>query len=207
MTSAFRATFSSIRHVQGRKCYQLVMEVPQEQIDEALAVLGGMPKSDDPVWCAIARLNGVGHDGGSPSTPAPAPAAASVVMTDAAPSGQALACAPQLATGPAHTGDFPASPAPSASAAADGASTRRRFADLRPSQQAGILCNDERFRDWLGIGSHHEDWRERAAAFVRIECGLASRSELDTHPNARSQWDEMVRRYRIDTGQETEDRS
>lgn len=54
--AAIRATFTSIRHVQGRKVYQLVMEVVDEQIDEALAILGGMPKSDDPIWCGIARM-------------------------------------------------------------------------------------------------------------------------------------------------------
>jgi len=51
-----QATFCSMRHIKGRKVYELIFEVAQENADHALAVLGGVPKSDDPVWAAIARL-------------------------------------------------------------------------------------------------------------------------------------------------------
>ena len=53
---AFKATFSDIRQVKGRKVYQLTFEVPAEKADEALEVLGGAPHSEKEVWCGITRL-------------------------------------------------------------------------------------------------------------------------------------------------------
>lgn len=56
--AAIKATFADFRIVKGRKVAQLVLEVPIEQADAALDVLGGIPMPDRDRWCAIARLTG-----------------------------------------------------------------------------------------------------------------------------------------------------
>lgn len=53
-----QGTFSDFRLIKGRKCAQIVIEVPIEQADQALAALGGLPQPAEEKWVAIARLNG-----------------------------------------------------------------------------------------------------------------------------------------------------
>jgi hypothetical protein len=57
--AAIRATFSDFRLIKGRKQAQLVLEVPIEEADAALSVLGGIPQPHSDRWVAVARLNGV----------------------------------------------------------------------------------------------------------------------------------------------------
>jgi hypothetical protein len=57
MSDAFKATFSDCRLVRGRKVAQLVFEVPIEEVDQALSVLGGMPQPTKEAWVGIARLD------------------------------------------------------------------------------------------------------------------------------------------------------
>lgn len=54
--AAIRGTFSDFRLVKTRKLAQIVIEVPIEEADAALNVLGGLPRSDNERWVAIARL-------------------------------------------------------------------------------------------------------------------------------------------------------
>ena len=54
--AAIKATFSDFRIVKTRKLAQLIFETPIENADEALAILGGLPRSDKEAWCGIARL-------------------------------------------------------------------------------------------------------------------------------------------------------
>ena len=54
--TAIRATFSDFKLIKTRKVAQLVMEVPIEACDAALAALGGVPRFDSEVWVGIARL-------------------------------------------------------------------------------------------------------------------------------------------------------
>jgi hypothetical protein len=54
--AAIRATFVNVRPVASRGQVQLVFEVPSEQADHALNVLGGFPKPANPVWVGVARL-------------------------------------------------------------------------------------------------------------------------------------------------------
>lgn len=57
--AAIRASFSDFRIIKGRKQAQLILEVPIEEADNALAVLGGVPQPHSERWVAVARLNGV----------------------------------------------------------------------------------------------------------------------------------------------------
>jgi hypothetical protein len=54
---AFRATFAKINPIMTREVVQFVFEVPTDGADAALKILGGMPRSRDERWCAIARLD------------------------------------------------------------------------------------------------------------------------------------------------------
>lgn len=55
--AAFRATFADFKLVKTRKTAQLIFEVPVEGADAALNTLGGLPRPDAEIWCAIARLD------------------------------------------------------------------------------------------------------------------------------------------------------
>lgn len=55
--SAFRGTFSDFKLIRGRKCAQIVIEVPLEEADAALRALGGLPRPDQEAWVAVARLD------------------------------------------------------------------------------------------------------------------------------------------------------
>jgi len=54
--AAISATFADFKLIKGRKCCQLVFEVPLEQADMALRTLGGLPNPASEAWCGIARL-------------------------------------------------------------------------------------------------------------------------------------------------------
>jgi len=56
-----KARYADWRTVKGRKVLQLVLEVPLEQQDEALRMLGA-PLPDRDLWVAIARLNEAQND-------------------------------------------------------------------------------------------------------------------------------------------------
>jgi predicted metalloenzyme YecM len=51
-----QGTFSDFRLIKGRKVCQIVIEVPIEQADQALAALGGLPQPMNETWVALARL-------------------------------------------------------------------------------------------------------------------------------------------------------
>jgi hypothetical protein len=54
--AAFQGTFSDFKLIRGRKCAQIVIEVPLEQADAALKSLGGLPNPADERWVTVARL-------------------------------------------------------------------------------------------------------------------------------------------------------
>src|ERR1700678_3123742 len=53
----FKATFLDFKNIKTRKVLQLIFEVPAEEADAAMAVLGGIPRSDKERWVAVARLD------------------------------------------------------------------------------------------------------------------------------------------------------
>lgn len=55
--AAIKGTFSDFKIIRGRKVAQLVIEIPLEEADAALTVLGGLPRPDAERWLAIARLD------------------------------------------------------------------------------------------------------------------------------------------------------
>jgi hypothetical protein len=55
--AAIRGTFADFRLIKGRKVAQLVVELPIEEADAALATLGGLPQPAAERWVALAALN------------------------------------------------------------------------------------------------------------------------------------------------------
>lgn len=54
--TAIRAAYSDVKLVKTRKVFQLIFEVPIEEADNALRVLGGMPRPDAETWVGIAPI-------------------------------------------------------------------------------------------------------------------------------------------------------
>tara|TARA_R110000796_G_scaffold185232_3_gene301798 strand:+ start:668 stop:1108 length:441 start_codon:yes stop_codon:yes gene_type:complete len=59
--------------------------------------------------------------------------------------------------------------------------------------QAGMLCREDSFQDWLfNQGIIFEKTEAAAADAVRLHCGIKSRSELASNDDARKLWAEML---------------
>lgn len=79
------------------------------------------------------------------------------------------------------------------------------FASLPRSQQAGILCDDATFQNW--VGARFGQWdSDGARAFVLAECKVDSRRELDESVTAAANWDVLRNQFEIATGRATEAR-
>ena len=95
------------------------------------------------------------------------------------------------------------------------APTKKRFDEMSRAQQAGLLCNEKRFQEWLMMaygGWEHispdiTDAAERTAVWVRKYCAVQSRADLDASHAAGVNWDVLLTEYRQATGQLAEDRS
>jgi hypothetical protein len=53
----FAGVFTDFKLVKTRNVAQVIVEVPIEAADQALAALGGLPRADQSPWVAVARLN------------------------------------------------------------------------------------------------------------------------------------------------------
>jgi hypothetical protein len=118
-----QGTFSDFRLIKGRKVCQIVIEVPIEQADQALAALGGLPQPMAETWVALARLE-----------------------------------------------------------------TKAKVQPIRPdntklSLEAALRCKDQQFWQFLGVDNEND-----AAATVRAQCGVGSRSGLNIDTVAASLW-------------------
>ncbi len=54
MSEAILATFSDFKTVKTRSTAQLIFEIPIDQADHALKMLGGIPQPAEERWCGIA---------------------------------------------------------------------------------------------------------------------------------------------------------
>lgn len=87
---------------------------------------------------------------------------------------------------------------------------RRRFDELPLSQQAALLCRDERFQKWAGEKGF-EPTQEGARVMILNTCGISSRADLeradyDEYPQARQSFAKLNTQYRMATGQMAEQR-
>ena len=74
---------------------------------------------------------------------------------------------------------------------------RKQFHELPLPQQAGIKCSDVTFHDYLEdmgpVPFEGQDRVEWAAQNIREMCGIQSRSELATNPEAADKWRNILR--------------
>lgn len=54
--TAFRATYSDFKLIKTRQSVQIIFEIPLQDVDTALDVLGGMPDPSKERWFAVAPL-------------------------------------------------------------------------------------------------------------------------------------------------------
>lgn len=182
MTPAIiRATFHDWRTVKGRKQLQLIFEVPLEQQEQVLHILGA-PLPDRDIWVAIARMqigpqDGVAHYADSSPEPDPVPAG-----------GPASSSRPRR-----RFSELPRS---------QQAALRCRSEDFRawltrsyPNEWGGACeVAPEALPDLI------------AAEAVRRLCGVVSRSDLDADERAGRRWDALDTEFEIDTGRMAEPR-
>lgn len=73
----------------------------------------------------------------------------------------------------------------------------RKFSELPNSQQAALLCERADFRKFLAEeeDATESDTAEDAAFTVRHICGITSRAELDTNPEAAKLFDDLHDRF------------
>ena len=87
---------------------------------------------------------------------------------------------------------------------------RRHFDELPLSQQAALLCRDERFQRWAG-DKGFQPTQEGARVMILSTCGISSRADLeradyDEYPRARQEFAKLKTQYRMATGQMAEAR-
>jgi hypothetical protein len=154
-SSIIQATYSDLKVVKTRKVAQLIFEIPLEQFNEAMAVLGGAPLPDSEVWVAIARLN------------------------------DHATAQPTAETGPSRFSDKPAQdpsrpnkpekpdkPRPEAN------QPHKTWFEQPPVVRAAMRCKDVRFQQWLhGLGRIPEPTLEEAVAYAKRVSG-GSRANL-----------------------------
>lgn len=215
------ATFSDFRLVKGRKVCQLVCEVPLEQADAALAALGGLPNPHAERWVGIVPLKaqpqGQDNSGSAPS-PSLADAADSPAAAPMSPLHKAIAHLYEDGGSTEREAEFyPSDPRPArqtlqaqARGAAEPATKpKKHWDELKPSQQAGMMCDASRFGEWCGTNAPETRWDGRTfnsdddiedtADYVRWYCGVSSRSDLDTNPEAAKRWRELYGMFQADT--------
>ncbi len=79
----------------------------------------------------------------------------------------------------------------------------RPFADMPPSQQAGMLCTDSSFMRWANPDKPTHEGTRMA---ILNWCGISSRRQLNSEAPACRLWDAMLARFHADTGRTAEQR-
>ncbi|RBW61441.1 hypothetical protein DS909_01630 [Phaeobacter gallaeciensis] len=79
------------------------------------------------------------------------------------------------------------------------------FNDFPAPKQAGILCNDERFQKFAAIrcGLPDQTFCQSATAqYLRQCCGIESRRELESDPNAQDRLQVLRTEFDVWTGKQ-----
>lgn len=75
---------------------------------------------------------------------------------------------------------------------------KRKWGKVRPSNQAGIICDAADFPVFVSetYPDHWADANANPARFVRNWCNIESRSQLDVPSSATDIWNDLQRAYR-----------
>jgi hypothetical protein len=175
--AAIQASFADFRLIKGRKTAQIILEIPIEGADAALAALGGIPQPHSERWVGVARLNGSTQ----PPEPEPKPQfpfTNCTVWVDGENSYQ-YQNGNWVPNSPTQKGQYPNHinrPEPEENT-------------TKLSLQAVMRCKEPLFWRFLNTQTVQPVEDETDAAWVvRQLCGVESRSGLNTDPNAAALW-------------------
>ena len=150
------------RNVATHKCLRLVIDVPAEQAEHIIKVLG-WPTQVNPIPVAVARLN--------PELPSPSSHQTSPGNSDA-------------------TGGV-SPPLPGTDGIKPGAQSKS-WSSMSPAQQAGIRCNEPPFHLFLAERyAVNIRGSIDAVAFVRAHCRVASRADMNADHSAALLWRQL----------------
>lgn len=169
MTAAvIKAAYADYRRVKGRKCLQLILEIPLEQAPQVHEAFGE-PLPDGSTWVAVARLENsldyhhkTVHDGEGAGAPGMAAQAETV----------------------------PAPEPPSPHRLTKGGKLCQRAA-IMCGEGSFWKFFAERYKPFV----INDDIRD-SPTFVRRFCGVTSRAELDHNPEAASKFLDLESRYK-----------
>jgi hypothetical protein len=166
--AAIQASFADFRLIKGRKQAQIILEIPIEGADAALAALGGIPQPQSDRWVAVARLNGAS------------------TINESLPPDETF----EVSQDP--------KPKKNITYGELASKEKRKWDDLKSSMQAAIRCNEpafQRFMREVYDSEAHGDDDEDAANAVRHICGVDSRSGLNDNLEAAERWRQLERSY------------
>ena len=183
--AAFQATYADFKLIKTRGVVSISFELPVEQAQAALDVLGGMPLAATEVWCGIARLNP-----GAEATPTLAPS----TKVDASPTSEAHG--PNSGFDSRDRGQTSPRQEPSAP---DGEKTKTAFRDMRLANQAGMLCDQVPFQKFMSeeYANWFEDESNDVAQAVRRYCGVKSRSDIRPRTPSGDRWTKLHGEYKM----------
>ena len=180
------------RNVATHKCLRLVIDVPAEQAEHIISVLG-WPTQVNPIPVAVARLN--------PELPSPSSHQTSLGNSDATggvspplPGTDGRKPGTHIKPGRAleqsTEEDSPGGTASKPSAAGGSPAHPRSWSSMSPAQQAGIRCADPLFQQFLleKMKIRQMCNASDAANAVRVYCGVASRAHINVDPSAELLW-------------------
>lgn len=163
--SAILGTFADAKSIKTRGVYQLLIEIPIENADHALRVLGGIPQPAEERWVGVAPVAAPKKPADETTTAKPSEATPEPVKTDTADWSEAKRKMVQ----------------------------RSGIIRNEPSFHAyvkngwHVLWNHERHKD--------EADNERAAYFIRTSCGVKSCRDLDPDGKSGEAFRRLYARY------------
>ena len=177
--AAIKGCFADFKIIKTRKLAQLIIEIPIEQADAALATLGGIPRSDSERWIALARL-----DLTASQQPLPHPR-----EKKERPSTEVL------------SDWYQNNPMDGPLGSEEGESSREKYKSRRPfhtlsyAQQAAMKSNDGRFQLWMSKYHPMDGLYADCAEAIRDYCGVTSRASIVPDTAAGDRWIELLRAY------------
>jgi hypothetical protein len=186
MSEAILATFSEVKIIKTRSVMQIVCEIPIDQADEALRILGGIPQPAEERWVGIALSK--------PERKAITANDAQSLLDHKLTPGEVERLMPKEREH-LENPEFGAAQKEINKRIRNEADTvakqRRPFETLPLSQQAAIRSTDRAFWEWLGISGEVQ-----AAEYIRKHCGVGSRAEINTADKSGSRWLEIESQFK-----------
>lgn len=160
--AAIMGSLVNLKNVASHKSLALTVHVPAEAAQQVLAAFG-WPTMVDPVPVAVARLEEAAAQAGTSEEPKHRLAR---FIADRAKQPEATQEEPPLEP--------------------------RRWPDLTPAQQTGVIRNEPEFWEFTGVGAHGA---EAARDYIRQFCHVDSCADIVPGTDAAARWAQLQVRY------------